>query len=477
MIEFKPGSTEVNPASAKNLKWAARLGSQSYGNVVVAGGRIYVGTNNDPPRDARHAGDRSILLCLDERSGAFLWQLAVPKLAAGKANDWEQLGILSSPAVDGDRVYVVTSRNEVLCLDARGMTNGNDGPFTNEAWYATQDVAPAAVSQPQLQPDGPHDADILWRYDMIHELGAFPHNAANCSPLVLGGLVFVGTGNGQDWTRANVPFPFAPSLIALNKLTGDLAGEDDAGIGPRVFHGQWSSPAAGVVNGRPLVFHGGGDGWCYAFEAKPAKSGDRALLKTAWKFDANPPAHKTRDGKPLKYGDPDGPSEINATPVLFENRVYVAVGQDPEQGDGVGCLSCIDATKSGDVTQTGRVWADEKIGRSVSTVAIDPASGLLFAAEFTGMLRCYDAATGRAFWSHDLKAHVWGSPLVADGKVYIGDEDGDFTVLAAAEEKQVLSETNLGAPVYGSAVAANGVLFIQTSTHLFAFAPPGPEAK
>lgn len=473
-IQFKPGTSEVDSTAAKNLKWVAQLGSQSYGNVVVTGGRVYVGTNNNPPRDPRHTGDRSILLCLDEQTGAFLWQLVVPKLAAGQINDWEQLGILSSPAVEGERVYLVTSRAEVLCLDARGMTNGNAGPFTNEAHYVVQDLVldpgkPAERAAPPIQP-GAHDADILWRYDMMDELGVFPHNAANSAPLVLGDLVFVGTGNGQDWTQANVPFPFAPSLIVLNKLTGALAGEDDAHIGPRILHGQWSSPAAGNVNGRPLVFFGGGDGWCYAFDAKPTESGDKALLKTVWKFDCNPPAHKMRDGKPIKYGEPDGPSEINATPVLFNNRVYVAVGQDPEQGDGVGNLSCIDATQTGDIIQAGKVWANDRIGRSISTVAIDPKSGLLFAADFAGWLRCFDAATGTELWTHDLKAHIWGSPLVADGKVYLGDEDGDFTVLAAAKEKELVSETNLGAAMYGAPVAANGALFVQTSTHLFAFA-------
>lgn len=474
-IEFKAGGDAVDAASAKHLKWVAKLGSQSYGNVVVAGGRVYVGTNNDPPRDPRHPGDRSILLCLDEQTGALLWQLVVPKLAAGQVNDWEQLGILSSPAVGGDRVYLVTSRAEVLCLDARGLTNGNDGPFTNEAGYVVQDIVldrgkPTERPAPPTEP-GARDADILWRYDLMDELGVFPHNAANTAPLLLGGLVYIATGNGQDWTHANVPFPFAPSLIALDKLTGTLAGEDDAGIGPRIFHGQWSSPSAGTVNGRQLIFFGGGDGWCYAFEAEPVKSGDRALLKTVWKFDANPPEHKTRDGKPIKYGDPEGPSEINATPVFYKNRVHVAVGQDPEQGDGVGNLSCLDATETGDLTRAGKVWAYDGIGRSLSTVAIDPGTGLLFTADFTGILRCLDAETGQVFWTQDLKAHVWGSPLVADGKVYVGDEDGDFTVLAATKEKKLISETNLGGPIYGAPLAANGVLFIQTSSHLFAFAP------
>src|SRR2546421_3451927 len=125
-IEFKPGTEEVDTKGVKNLRWAVKVGSQSYGNVSVAAGKIFIGTNNENPRDPRHQGDRSILMCFDQKAGDFLWQLVVPKLASGKVNDWENLGLLSSPTVEVDRVYLVTSRCEVLCLDINGMANGND---------------------------------------------------------------------------------------------------------------------------------------------------------------------------------------------------------------------------------------------------------------------------------------------------------------------------------------------------------------
>src|SRR5215204_7524003 len=267
-IQFKSGTEDIDPKPAKNMKWAVKIGSQSYGNVTVAAGKIFIGTNNENPRDERHQGDRSIMMCFDEKTGAFLWQLVVPKLASGKVNDWENLGLLSSPTVDGDRVYIVTSRCEVMCLDVNGQANGNDGPFKDEAKYIVMDTGlpPAKV--------GPKDADIIWEYDMMDDLGVFPHNASNCSVLVLDDLVYACTSNGQDWTHSNIPSPLSPSFVALNKKTGELAGEDDANIGPRIFHGQWSSPSAGEVNGKKLVFFGGGDGWCYAFEPKPVKDGD-----------------------------------------------------------------------------------------------------------------------------------------------------------------------------------------------------------
>ena len=461
--KYKPGGEDIDLATTKNVRWVARLGTQSYGNVTVAQGRVLVGTNNDSVRDPQHQGDRSILLCFDEKTGEFLWQLVVPKLKSGKVNDWEGLGILSSPTVEGKYVYLVTSRCEVICLDLNGMADGNDGPFKDEAQYVTRDTGnpPAKI--------GSKDADIIWVYDMMDQLGVFPHNASNSSPLIVGDLLYVCTSNGQDWTHVNIPSPLSPSYIALNKKTGEFAGEDETGIGPRIFHGQWSSPSSGRVNGRDLVFCGGGDGWLYALDASPAKGDDTSYLKPVWKLDANPPEYKVKDGKPIKYPAAEGPSEINATPVFYKNRVYVAIGQDPEHGEGIGRLVCVDATKTGDVTQSGLLWEYRGIHRSISTVSIDAGTGLLFVGDFSGFVHCLDAETGKLYWTYDMKAHMWGSTLVADGKVYVGDEDGDLVVLAAAKEKKVLSETNLNAPIYGTPVVANGTLYVQSSTHLYAF--------
>ena len=488
--KVKTGTEEIDLATTKSVKWAVKLGSQSYGNPVVADGKVYVGTNNESPRDKRHVGDRSVLYCFDEKTGAFLWQLVVPKLKSGKVNDWENLGLLASPLIDGKRLYVVTSRCEVLCLDTEGMANGNDGPYKDEAKYLALDTG-----KPPVEP-GKTDADILWRYDMMDELGVFPHNASNCSVLMVDGLLYVCTSNGQDWTHVNIPSPTSPSFIALDPKTGKLVAEDNAGIGPRIFHGQWTSPSTGKVGDKNLVFFGGGDGVLYALDAKPQKGDgskiipvlpgavldreeekESSYLKKVFWADLNPPEYKIdKNGKPFKYPAAEGPSEINATPVFYKNRVYVATGQDPEHGEGVGHLVCLDATKTGDVTKTGVIWDYKGIKRSISSVSIDPKTGLLFIGDFSGFVHCLDAETGKLNWVYDMKAHMWGSTMVADGKVYVGDEDGDFVVLAAkgGDKPQVLSETNLGAPVYSTPVIANGTMYIASQTHLFAI---GANAK
>lgn len=463
--KLKQGSEDIDLATTKNVRWVAKLGSQSYGNPVVANGKIYVGTNNEVPRNKKHVGDRSILLCLDEKTGELLWQLVVPKLASGKVNDWENLGLFSSPIVEGNRLYLVTSRCEVLCLDTEGLKNGNDGDFKDEAQYI---VGPGKAKEELTD----IDADIIWKYDMMDELGVFPHNASNCNMIMLDDLIFTCTSNGQDWTHVNIPSPNSPSFVALNKKTGKLVAEDDAGIGPRIFHGQWASPSMGKVNGKTLLFFGGGDGFCYAFDTKPVKKDDIEVLPVVWKFDGNAPEYKVKDAA-HKYPAAEGPSEIIATPVFYKNRIYVPTGQDPEHGEGVGRLSCIDPTKTGDISQSGLIWEYKGIHRSISTVSIDPATGLLFVGDFSGFVHCLDAETGKLNWVYDMKAHMWGSTFLADGKVYVGDEDGDFVILPVKKDfdpkkDKPIFETNLGAPIYGTPMVANGILYVMSQTHLYA---------
>src|SRR5439155_19885895 len=68
-----------DPVTGKNIKWTAWLGTQAHSTPVVAGGRVYIGTNNEEPRDPKHKGDRGVFMCLHEKTGALLWQLVVPK--------------------------------------------------------------------------------------------------------------------------------------------------------------------------------------------------------------------------------------------------------------------------------------------------------------------------------------------------------------------------------------------------------------
>jgi outer membrane protein assembly factor BamB len=467
-VDFDTGkplknSEEIDMTTTRGIRWVAKLGSQSYGNPVVAGGRVFVGTNNESPRDARFKGDRSILLALDEKTGKFLWQLAVPKLGSGKVNDWEYLGITATATVDGKKLYVLTNRSEILALDVAGVASGSKGAFTEEAQYL------GGPDGPKIDPT-PADGDILWRFDMREVLGVFPHNATSSSPLILGDRLYVGTSNGVDWGHLNIPSPLAPSVVALDKNTGKEVGEEASGISSRTFHSNWSSPSYGKVNGRGEIFYGAGDGWVYAFSPDPVKDKDGVpVLPEIWKYDMNPPDYRMKDGQPIKYPSANGPSEVIMTPVFYKNRVYAAIGQDPEHGSGVGRLVCIDPGGKGDVTKSKTVWAFNGIGRSISTPAI--ADGVLYTADFDGHVYAFDAAKGKELWTYDTQSHIWGSPLEADGKVYIGNEDGLLYIFEAGPKQKLLARIDMHAPVYSTPVAANGVLYVATQTHLYAIGP------
>ena len=429
-----PASWDIS--SGTNVKWKQALGSQSYGGPVVAEGKVFVGTNNEAGRDPAIQGDKGVVMVFDAATGEFLWQAVHDKLPSGRVHDWPLQGVCSAPAVENGRIYYVSNRAEVVAADADGFLDGkNDGAIQNES--NTKKTA----------------EDQLWKLDMIGELDVFPHNLAAGSPLVVGDILFTVTGNGVDEGHINIPSPLAPSFLAIDKNTGKLLWESDL-PGRNILHGQWTNPAYGVMGGKPQVIFPGGDGWVYSLEPSSGK--------LIWKFDANP-----KDSV-WELGGAGTRNNIISTPVIYKNRVYIGVGQDPEHGEGEGHFWAIDATKTGDVTESGVIWhrGGDDFHRTISTAAI--ADGILYIADLTGFLYALDAETGEHHWTYDTFAAVWGSPFVADGKVYIGDEDGDIAILKAGTEMELLDEINMGSAIYTTPVARDGVLYVATRNMLFA---------
>jgi len=421
---------EWDVKTGKNVKWVAALGSQSYGNPVVSNGVVLVGTNNEGLRDPKQPGDRGVVMAFKETTGEFLWQATFEKLTSGRANDWPFQGIASSPLVIDGIAYFTSNRGIVMAVDVQGFRDGqNNGPYKDEKLT------------------GPNDVDIVWMFDMMEEVGAFPHNLSNSSPNYYENLLYVSTSNGQDESHVHIPSPRAPSIIALDRTTGKLVWEDGS-PGDRILHGQWSTPTVGAIGGVMQVVHGQGDGWVRGYEAKTGKK--------LWEFDTNPKDSvwpKTRN-------------ELIATPVIYDNVVYIANGQDPEHGEGVGHFYAIDATKRGDITESGRLWHYDKIRRSISTASIK--DGIIYIPDFSGFLHCLDAKTGQVFWTHDMFAAMWSSAMAVDGKIYLGDEDGDVVVMQQGKEKKILATNEMGSSVYSTVVTANGAMFIMTRNNLYA---------
>jgi hypothetical protein len=278
-----------------------------------------------------------------------------------------------------------------------------------------------------------------------------------------------------DNTHKKIRTPNAPSLVVLDKGTGRLAARDNEGIAPNIFHSTWSSPSLGEVHGQPRLFFGAGNGVLYAFDlfkketgANPDAPGTNAAvasLKKVWEFDFDPGAPKTNVHR-YNSNRREGPSDFYGMPVFYNDRVYIAGGGDLWWGKTEAWLKCIDATKTGNVTSNATVWTFPLQKHVLSTVAI--SGGLIFIADCGRGFYCLDLSTGKLLWSHDIEGEAWASPLVADGKVYLGTRGGVFYIFAESREKKVLSEIRVGDPISGTATAANGILFVATMTRLFA---------
>lgn len=479
---FEADKDKAAAGTAKNVKWMAKLGAFAYGNPTVAGGRVFVGTNaqtlsDDPRFDYSRGG---LLKCFSEADGKLLWQLPVPerkKLPPGAHFGQQHLGFCSSPTVDADRLYVVTAADDVLCLDVSGQANGNDGPFEDEdRFMAGPGKEPVKLTD--------KDGDIIWRFDIIDELGVIPHDIASCSALVVGDALYLSTSNGVDEPHAKVLAPNAPAFVALDKKTRRLLAADNESFVARLWHAQWNSPSAGEVRGKTIIFLGGGDGICYAFEALTETPDKPVNLKKVWSYDCNPPEFRYQGGKEIPYYRGDkrksnspnkndgkylGPSQIIGTPVLYKDRIYIAIGQDPAHGRGRGLLHCIDATQEGDITKTGCLWTYDDIDRSMATAAV--ADGLVYLVDIGGRLHCIDADTGKPCWVYETGNETWSGPLLADDKLYFGNQR-DFYIMAAGREPKLLSTMRMSAPIHSTPIAANGTVYIASNRFLWATALP-----
>jgi outer membrane protein assembly factor BamB len=480
MVSAEKGLPDTfDPAAGHNVKWSTRLGNQTHSTPVIAGGRVYIGTNNEEPRDPRHSGDRGVLMCFEEQTGKFLWQLVVPKREEDVYHDWPRSGISSPATVQGDRVYIVSNRGEVMCLDAFGMANGNDGPFRGETQHMIPKGTNAAAKAdttaagdggtPSQGPPieaGPNDADILWLTDLTAAAGIWSHDAAHSSILIYGDHLYLNSGTGVDNTHKRIRTPEAPSLVVLDKRTGRLIGRDRLGIAPDIFHATWSSPSLSEVEGKTFLFFGAGNGILYAFSPLGNITAETVqTLNLVWQFDFDPAAPKTNVHR-FNSNRREGPSNFYGMPVVHDGLVYLSGGGDFWWGKNEAWLKCIRARGSGDTTGQNLIWSYPLQKHVMSTPAID--HGLVFIADCGRTFHCLQADIGKVLWTHEIKGDVWASPLVADGKVYLGTRSGTFYVFESSRTKSVLSTIELGSPISATAAAANGVLYVATMDRLFA---------
>ena len=425
--------------NGRNIVWSAELGNETYGRPVVAGDAVYVGTDNSRHMNPNYQEDCGVLMSFRATDGKFLWQDVAPRVERG-LREFLLPSTTSAPYVEGDRLYYVTAECQFRCLDTKGFRDGeNNGPYREELFK--DETA----------------ADIIWELDMCR-LGVFPHEATNSEVLAVGDLLMVSTSNGQNEGHTRVPSPRAPSLIAVDKRTGEVVWRA-IGAGEQVLHGQWSSPAAANVNGRTQVLFGGGDGWLRAYDA--------ASGHEVWRFDGNP-----KDARWLPRPRVFSRSSIIASPVFADGRAFVAMGMDPLHGNGPSLIHAISPNGQGDVTESRLLWTSREVGRVVGTPIVK--DGLLYVGDLGGTVHCLDAATGVEVWKHETNDAIWGCFLLAGDRLYVGNVAGYMTVLRAGRRKELLAEIEMDAPLYSRPALVGDALYLATANRLYLIAAKPP---
>ena len=422
--------------TGRNIVWSVRLGSETFGRPVVVGDTVYVGTDNARRMNPAYEEPAGVLAAFQATDGKFLWQDVAPRVERG-LREFLLPSTTSAPYVDGNRLYYVTAECQLRSLDTQGFRDGeNNGPYQDEVF---QDNAAA---------------DIVWELDMCGRLGVFPHEATNSDVLSVGDLLIVSTSNGQNEGHTRVPTPRAPSLIAVDKRSGEVVWRA-IGPGANVLHGQWSSPVAANVNGRIQVLFGGGDGWLRAYDA--------ASGHEIWRFDGNP-----KDARWLPRPGVLSRSAIIASPVFADGRVFIAMGQSPGHGNGPSLIHAISPNGQGDVTRSRLLWSSHDIGRVVGTpIAKD---GFLYVGDLGGTIHCLDAATGAHVWKHQTTDAIWGSLLLAGDRLYVGNAGGTMTVLRVGQRKEVLAQIEMDAPLYSPPALVGDALYLATANRLYLIA-------
>ncbi|MCX7014100.1 MAG: PQQ-binding-like beta-propeller repeat protein [Candidatus Sumerlaeota bacterium] len=263
---FTPGEKDVQTGTikmdtTKNVLWARKACVKTFSTPVVAGGKVFLcgyGKNKG-----------GMIACMDERTGRLLWQWqdAKEQSPSNLKVKPESFGICSTPLVDGNRLYVVDFDCEALCLDVNGEPDAAGG----------------------------RKARVLWTCNMKQVFKTKPADTYCGSCMIDGEILYVPTSNGA--MGGKLSSPNAPNVVALDKNTGRVLATDAAPIAKHLLKGQWSSISLGKVADRNLIFYGGGDGRCYAFESLTMAPEERVELKCAWSYDCIPADYTALGGE------------------------------------------------------------------------------------------------------------------------------------------------------------------------------------
>lgn len=369
----------------------------------------------------------------------------------------------SAPVVMGGRVYVLntagkadTLQERLMCLDA------DTGKPLWEYRYSVflSDVPPhrASWSSPAIDPETANvytfgvggelhafsrDGRLLWKRSLVEEVGLVTtHGGRTVSPVVEGPFVIVSgitTGWG-DQARAGHRF------LAFDKRTGEIAWISSPGGRP--YDTTYSPPVIAGVEGTRLLMAGGGDGTVHAVKVWTGEP--------VWKFEIS------------KRG-------INTGIALNGTTAIVSHSEENLDTSEMGLLAAIDARARGPITKEHIKWQIKGWQGGFSSPVVD--GDRLYQVDNGANLFAFDIQTGKALWQHNLGTIQKASPVLADGKLYVGSENGRFFILKPSQTKlEVLSDVQMaeGEQIIASPAISDGRVFLVTTDAIYCIGSKQP---
>ncbi len=379
---------------------------------------------------------------------------------AGQNLAWKvPYGGRSAPIVLGDRLFLQNSVGEgetqqerVMCFHAdtgkllwehRFNVFLSDVPPHHVGW-ASPVADPASGNVYAYGVGGTllalsREGKLLWERFLSENFGVITtHGGRTVSPIIEGDLVIV-SGVSSGWGKqARGRHRF----MAFDKKTGETVWV--RAPGGRPYDTTYSPPIAAVINGTRLLIAGGGDGAVHALKPQTGEP--------VWKFAMS------------KRG-------INTGVVIKDATAVVSHSEENPDSSEMGLIAAIDAAATGNLGKVHVRWAVRGFLAGFSSPVID--GDRVYQIDNSANLYAFEIASGKKLWTLNLGTIQRASPVLADGKLYVGTQNGKFYILRPGPDRcEILDADLLGsetAPeeIIGSAAVSRGRVYLVSSEALY----------
>jgi outer membrane protein assembly factor BamB len=352
----------------------------------------------------------------------------------------------STPIVWGDRVFLNVAEGDDISLWTVDRTTGQV-VWKQRLGGGNQTVRKHNMSSPSPVTDGKtvwvltgtgivkafdFAGKELWARDIQKEYGAFGLNHGyGSSPLLYQGALFIPVLHGMKTDDPSY-------LLRIDGATGKTVWRVE-----RPTQAQAESPDAYTT---PALVQRGAQAEIVVSGGDVVTGHDPATGKELWRANGLNPTN-------------DPWYRIVASPVVNGDLVYAPTRVKP--------MLALRTGGRGDVTQSHRVWSFDN-GPDVPTPVTDGT--LLYVVNDKGIVWALDAKTGQAVYGPErLKPGTYSSsPVLADGRIYVTNEDGLTSVYKAGPKFEVLAENDLGDYTLSSLAVSEGQIFARTASGLYA---------